>query len=514
MAININQIIKYVSREFDAGGAPFDFNWMILTENPLIPMPTRILEFADADAVGDYFGISSQEYTYAALYFDGIDNAAKVFQTPKKIYIARATIFASNGVIFGRLNNETTLAEFQAITAGAITFTIGGVDYSLAGVDLSSTTSLSEVAATVETLLNAAIGAAATTITYDSAREGFRLDYATIIGATSTVGYCDADSTSTTSLAYLLGFSEFGGAILSQGQDSESITEALEATEEQNPAWWSFSSITASADSESQQLECAAWAHNKEYKKFFWYTPEVTTLESTATSGTAYAIATAEYVNTVGHYAPTLAGGVQTVTIPTSAAAGSNLEEGAISYNALTKTGITPQVTSNTYASVLIAKRVNFFGEFANWSETYNWYQQGVMFGADTRTIGQAQIYDYIQVFTTRVLALYMENTAKEPDSSVGQAQILRLLSQTFISQFVANQLINTGVSLSSNQKEEIITATGSDNSIAALYKNGFYLKGEPITESDLSTGNLKISAWIVVVKSVLTIEFNTNYIG
>ena len=77
MAIPASRIVNVTPRLIAAGGTDLVMNGLLLTTNPLIPLTSFALTFTSADAVGNYFGMTSDEYLFAVRYFLGYDNSFK-----------------------------------------------------------------------------------------------------------------------------------------------------------------------------------------------------------------------------------------------------------------------------------------------------------------------------------------------------------------------------------------------------------------------------------------------------
>ena len=143
MAIPASRIVNVTPRLIAAGGTDLVMNGLLLTTNPLIPLTSFALTFTSADAVGDYFGMTSAEYLFAVRYFLGYDNS---FKKPRSLIIAPRVLTSAPGWLRGG-KNAATLAQIQAVTNGSMTITIDGTAKTLADVDLSSVTSFSAAAA-------------------------------------------------------------------------------------------------------------------------------------------------------------------------------------------------------------------------------------------------------------------------------------------------------------------------------------------------------------------------------
>ena len=86
MSIPASYIVSINPRLIPAGGTDLEFNGLILTTNALIPMSSQVMIFANADSVGDYFGLNSDEYAQATIYFNGYNNS---FSKPRHLLFSR-----------------------------------------------------------------------------------------------------------------------------------------------------------------------------------------------------------------------------------------------------------------------------------------------------------------------------------------------------------------------------------------------------------------------------------------
>lgn len=85
MAIPISKDVKINPGVLAAVGNAVDLNGLLLTTNAYLPQGA-VLSFSSAADVGAYFGGESDEYTMAAMYFQGYNNATK---TPGKLLFSR-----------------------------------------------------------------------------------------------------------------------------------------------------------------------------------------------------------------------------------------------------------------------------------------------------------------------------------------------------------------------------------------------------------------------------------------
>ncbi|MFN1150331.1 DUF3383 family protein, partial [Serratia liquefaciens] len=76
MAIPISKDVKINPGVLAAVGNAVDLNGLLLTDSPYAPIGD-VVSFTSAPDVASYFGGESDEYTMAAMYFQGFNNATK-----------------------------------------------------------------------------------------------------------------------------------------------------------------------------------------------------------------------------------------------------------------------------------------------------------------------------------------------------------------------------------------------------------------------------------------------------
>ena len=75
MPIPASQIVQVNPRIVTPGGTDLEFNGLMLSSSGVIPLSQFVLSFSSADDVGAYFGLDSQEYALAQVYFMGYDDS-------------------------------------------------------------------------------------------------------------------------------------------------------------------------------------------------------------------------------------------------------------------------------------------------------------------------------------------------------------------------------------------------------------------------------------------------------
>ena len=228
--IPASYIVAINPRLIPAGGTDLEFNGLFLTDNALIPTDAPLMAFTSAETVAAFFGETSPEYSVASIYFLGYNNS---FSKPRKLMFGRRVDSAVGAWLRGAKYNGT-LAEVKAVTSGAMTITINETEISISSVDLSSATSFSDAASTIETALDSEL--AGVTVAYSSLTGAFQINSPST-GATETIAYASG------TLAELLNLTETAGAGLSQGSDALTQTANMNAIKRQSQNWVTFTTL-------------------------------------------------------------------------------------------------------------------------------------------------------------------------------------------------------------------------------------------------------------------------------
>ena len=128
-----------------AGGNGLALNGLVLTNGTRTPIGT-IPSFTSLVAVGNYFGIASQEYATAAVYFGSFNNSGNL---PGAILYAQYNQNAAVPYIRGGSMAATTLQQLQGYS-GALSVTLNGVVKTSSTINLSAATSFSNAATLIQ----------------------------------------------------------------------------------------------------------------------------------------------------------------------------------------------------------------------------------------------------------------------------------------------------------------------------------------------------------------------------
>ena len=454
MPIPASYIVAINPRLITAGGNDLEFNGLLLSDNPLIPLSAPVLQFANADTVGDFFGLESDEYKAASIYFLGYNNS---FAKPRHLMIGRRVKEAVGAYLRGA-QYTGTLAALKLITAGTLTVEINGADVSVSDVDLSAATSYSDVATAIQTALQAEL--AGVTVTYSSLTGAFQINGPST-GAAQTIAYASG------TLAEALNFTQAKGAVVSLGSDALTPAENMALIKEQTQNWVSFTTLYAATNDE--HLGLSAWASSQgiEYLYIGW-TADPALLVQGSTTSIADLIKAAEYGATTLVY-----DNVSVAVFLLGSIASVNWEryQGTINYAFKKVDGVAATVTNQTDADLLLAKGVSFMGNFATRNDDFTFFYDAKMFGD----------YGYVDAFVNtvwfkNVMQVSVMNgltqAGRVPYNERGYA-LIRAWLQDPINRAVNNGTIDAGVVMSESQKAQVYNETGRDLT-TELFTNGY----------------------------------------
>lgn len=460
MAISASQIVQVLPRILTGTGNDLVFNGMVLDDNVLLPAATPI-SFSSADSVAEYFGTSSDEYKFAAVYFGGYNNSQI---KPSLLYFYRLTPEGAAPYVRGEtLSPAAALAAIKAVNAGDITISLSGTEYTATGIDFSAVTSLSNAASVLQTALTTK--GADVTVGYNSVNDAFTI--------TSTeVGEQESITVPTGTAAAVLGFNA-ETATVSAGEDETDAVGSMTNLTRQFQNFVTFTTLEEPEDTDA--LALASWVSSQAnagtmYLYVCWDSSKAN-LDATNTTVIAEQIKALNATGTTVVY-PSYK--IAAFVMGTAASIAWDQTNGTITFAFKAQSGLAADVTDTQHSVALLGHGVNFIGNYATRNDNFIFFYNGQMFGEwawiDTY-LNACYLCNKLQV---QLMAMFTSNR-RIPYTSAGYA-IIRANCRDVIEAAINNGVINIGVSLSNAQKSQLTSELGGDFS-DEIYNTGYYLQ-------------------------------------
>lgn len=427
---------------------------LLLTKNALCLYPD--MTFASANAVGNYFGMDSDEYKAAAKYFQSYDNS---FKKPANLKFGKRIDAALAGSLIG--GGASALATLKTITAGTFKIAVNGTDVTVSSLDLSACASMSAVATALQTKITG------TSVAYNSNLNAFVVTSSTT-GATSSVAPAVEISTGTT--AALLGLTEAKGATAIAGSAALSESENMAAIAAADGNWVSFTTLYAATKAEI--LALAEW--NGEQKVEYIFVPYTDTAADAVPSNATNipnSLLDLDVEGTVLVF-----GNVYhaVLVMAIGASIDWNRYNGLPSFAFRTQSGLAASVTDETTAENLLALKTNYYGRYASRVEDFTFLYNGAMiggtFGFVDAYIGNVWLRNALQ----NAILNGLQQVPRTPYNVDGYNQI-RAWCADPINRGINNGAIQKGVKLSEAQKAQLYAEIGIDVA-DDIYTDGYYL--------------------------------------
>lgn len=531
--IPANQVVNSLPGVLAAGGSALDLNGMFLTNNISVPIGS-VLQMANAAAVQSYFGPTSIEASFAAVYFAGYDNSS--VKPGNMLFTQYNTVPVNAYIRGGNIAAALTLTQLQSIN-GALSITIDSSVKS-GTPNLSGATSFSNAAQIINTALGISgvvVGTftgsiATTTLTVASTPTAPLAAGQIITGSTTSAGtYIVSQLTGTTggigtyqvtnsqtvtsatltaskaavsfdsisggfivrsgttgsasSITYATGaisdslfLTQATGAVLSQGAAAQTPAAFMTTLANTISNWATFN-LTFNPDTTGQnsvRLAFAAWTSLQSERYIYAATDSdlAPTTSTSASSSLGALVKANNYAGVSVNWQPseTYLGGLVAGIV---ASFDYDQLGGRTTANGRTQSGFTPGVTDLTTYTNLKSNGYNFYAAFATANQQFNWYSNGSVSGPFTWLDSLANSIWLTNQFQLDLMIL-LQNTGSIPYNSAGKAMIEEGLSDT-IAQGLAYGVYRVGVSLSGTQKAAVTALAGQDIS-GTLSTQGWYL--------------------------------------
>lgn len=220
---------------------------LILGDSAVIGPSERLRVYTTLEAVAQDFGVNAPEYYGASLYFGQSPR-------PAQLMIGRWLSSAVPAQLTGAILTaaQQTLANWTAITDGALDITIDGTEINLTALDFSGVTNLNGVATIVSTALNTALAGAS--CVWNGSQF---IVYGATSGSTGAIGY--ATDTASSTVASMMGLTAGAAVAVDAGADSESPAVAAALFADLSASWYGLTFCASATITDAEHLAVAAY---------------------------------------------------------------------------------------------------------------------------------------------------------------------------------------------------------------------------------------------------------------
>lgn len=496
MAISFKKYIDITSGV--GAGATVQQRELILrlfTTNADLPTGSFV-EMTTLDDVGYYFGTDTEEYRRAALYFGWV---SKNITSPQKISFARWADANTYPMIIGG-KSTTTVDAWNDITDGAISITLGGTTHIIDSLNFSSAASFADVAAVIETGINAETGTmwTAATVAYDADGQRFILNG----GSAGTAAVAAAVAGSGTEILSLVNWAEGANPITnarwSDGATAQTPADCVAESAAANNDFGSFEFLPITGESlvymTVEQAEAVATWNVAQNVAFVFllgvFAADAATYNSALIGYGGTALTLVPDALTAGQY-PEMVPGI------ILAATNYNRRNSVQNYMFQQFPTLTPTVTATSDSNAYDALRINYIGRTQTAGQNIDFYQRGYLCGGATDPLDMGVYANEMwlkDAIAASVMTLLL-SVAKISANTQGRAQLLAQI-QSVIQQALNNGVISVGKTLTVTQRQYIDSLTGIEGSWHNVQSIGYWI-------------DLTINP--VVVDSVT--EYHTDYV-
>lgn len=463
MAIPASELVNIQPRVLGGTGTDLVFNGAFITNNVLAPVDT-LLTFRSADAVADYFGYESKEYSMATVYFNGFDNSTL---KPSTAFFYRHTAEATAPYLRGAKseNEADLLSALKAVGSGTLTITLG-TEQTIQNINFGEAVSLSECAQILQTAIQGVSGGDAAftsaTVTYSSVAKAFTITAGTT-GEQVAISYATGD------VAEQMLLTEEAFAILSQGANAATYTETLDNLSNQTMNFVTYTTIEGVSDTDDAKA-LAQWS-NSQFNAgnqflYVWHTDDVGLTKGVGTNDALTAITgnvgcCAAFKDSKAAFIMGIAGSINW-----------DAANSTLTFAYKSQSGLEFDVNDKPSADNLIANKVNFYGNYATRNDNFIFLQNGCMLDDNWKWIDTFLNSCWLNNALQVQILSGMQLTLRAPYGEVGYAMVNSWVSDV-ADRAKNNGVIDTGVNLSNTQITQLTREAGRDIS-TDLYNNGY----------------------------------------
>jgi len=402
---------------------------LVMGSSPVIDTSERIRQYSTLDEVAIDFGTAAPEYLAADLFFSQSPQ-------PSLLYVGVFAQAATNGRLQGGVLSvaEQAIANFTAITTGAISILIDGVAADETAIDFSGDSNLNGVAATLTTAL-----AGKGTVTWDATYQRFVL-VSTTTGSASSVGFATAPG-SGTDVGPLFGFDAASGGRTAPGSAIETAVAGITACAAKATDWYGVTTAPLTPLADADHLAIAAFIEGANPSRLYGITTQAgAVIDPTQTNDIASQMKALTYKRTFIQYSSSSLYAAASLfarafTVDFTA------QNSTITLKFKQEPGVAAETLTESQAAALTAKNCNVF---VNYNNATAIIQQGVMcngfFFDEVHGLDWLQNQAQTNIFN----ALYTSPT-KIPQTDAGINVLVTTMDST-CEAGVKNGLIASGV--------------------------------------------------------------------
>lgn len=438
-SIPASHIVNVNPAVLSAGGSPLSMNAVFLSKNTNLPTGQAV-QFASATAVGEYFGLESDEYKAAKVYFSGFDNSTI---KPSNLYFCAYNSAAEGAFLLGTSLKKLSLEELKAIN-GEVTLSIDGTEKKITNLDLSRVTSFSNAAEKLAQQMTPA------QVQFDPQLQAFKI-ISSSTGSTSTITFAKGTA------AEKLGLTKKAGATISAGSAQSTPEAVMKSVVESTLNWATFTTVfEATLD---EKIGFANWSNAQNNR--FMYVGWGMEVEATQSGNIECFGAKLKESNFDGSCA--VYGGLDKAAFICGTVASIDFTErqGRITLAFKGQSGLTADVTDETIANILKENGYNFYGAWATANDRFLFLSPGQIAGKwdwIDAYINQIRINSQLQL----ALITLLTSVKSLPYNADGIA-LQRAACTDPINEAINFGSIQIGVVLSEQQKAIINREAGFD---------------------------------------------------
>lgn len=449
-SIPASKIVSVNPAVLSSGGSPLSMNAVFLSKNDNLPTG-RHTAFPDASAVGGFFGLASEEFKAAQVYFKGFDNS---HIKPGTLYFYPYNAGKEAACLRGASVKSMSLAALKKLS-GNLKVNIDGNDKSGDNINLSAATGFSDAAAKIGTAINAAVQ-------FDEQLQAFEIVSA-IQGKSSEIGFASG------TLAEALNLTEAKGAIISKGSDGDSAETVMEGVIQSTLNFATFTTVFEPETAD--KLALAKWS-NAQNNRFLYaaWGKEAAALQTGNTTCFGAQLKAAAYDGTAPIY-----GGLDKVAFLCGAIASIDFTEtqGRITLAFKNQSGLSADVDNAADADNLKENGYNYYGAWATANDRFTFLYPGQMPGKwkwIDAYVNQIRINSQLQL----ALMTLLTSAKAVPYNAVGIA-LQRAACQDPINEALNFGSIRPGVPLGEQQRALINNEARAD-AAAKIESTGYFL--------------------------------------